>query len=121
MPAVTPAEVRSALAEFGSATDYPDSRINAAVTNARLIHDIRKQAVLYLAAHFLAIEAENTAAPDGGAGVVSSEKIGPRSVTYVTQAKGKASRSFFATTSYGRIFLALADTSPRAAVGARVA
>ena len=121
MAVPTVAEFRAQLPEFASTTDYPDVQVTAKIRLARLLHDIRKTAIIYLAAHLFAIEEENTGKADGGAGVVASEKIGPRQVAYLTQADGSARRAFYATSSYGRMFLALADTSARASVGARVA
>ena len=120
MAVPTVAEFRAQLPEFTEA-DYPDARVTAQIGLARRLHDVRKTAILYLTAHLFALEEEQTGQVDGGAGVVSSEKIGPRQVAYLTQADGSERRAFFATSAYGRMFLALADTSPRASVGARVA
>ena len=124
MAAPTVAEFRAQFGADFPETTYPDATVEARIKEARLIHAVRKLATLYLTAHLIAIDAENTGEPDGGSGVVTSEKIGPRQVDYATQAGGtersKARRAFFATTSYGRRFLMLADTSPRAAIGARV-
>ena len=124
MAAPTVAEFRAQFPTDFPVATYPDAVITARIAEARQIHAVRKPATLYLTAHLIAIDAENTGEPDGGSGVVTSEKIGPRQVAYATQAGGtersKARRAFFATTSYGRRFLMLADTSPRAAIGARV-
>ena len=119
MPQVAPAEVRDTLTAFASETD---EAVNAAIEVARSIHDIRKMAVIYLAGHVLALSSEHTGSPDGGSGAVASERIGPRQVNYRTMSKdGDALRVWCETTSYGRTFLALAATSPRSSIGARVA
>ena len=125
MAAPTVAEFRAQFPTAFPVATHPDTLIEARISEARQIHAVRKLATLYLTAHLIAVDAENTGKPDGGSGVVTSEKIGPRTVNYATQAGGGREgtdkrRAFFATTSYGRRFLVLADTSPRAAIGARV-
>ena len=120
MPAVTSTEFRAKFPEFTTAA-YTTATVNARIAEARAIHDIRKTAVLYLTAHLLALDAEATGALDGGSGVVVSEQIGPRRVSYLTQSKGgEAIRVFCETTSYGRLFNALVASSPRGSIGARV-
>ena len=101
--------------------------IKEALDEAKLLHSIRDVATLYCAAHLLILDQENltelgqaVTAPDGGAGVVTAESIGPRNISYLTQAGDDERRAFFVTTPYGRRFLALEDRSPRATIGARV-
>ena len=121
MAAPTVAEFRSQFPTTFLVATHSDALITSRIGEARQIHAVRKLATLYLTAHLLAVDGEATGAPDGGAGVVSSEGIGPRKVTYLTQADKAPNRAFFATTSYGRRYLALVASSPRGAVGARVA
>ena len=98
-----------------------------AITLASRLHNKSAEALLYLTAHMLALEEEQIGAetrnglePDGGAGVVTSEQIGPRRIDYLTQAGDDERRAFYVTTSYGRTFLALEDRSPGARIAAMV-
>ena len=120
MAAPTVAEFRAQFPTAFLVATHPDALITSRIGEARQIHGVRKLATLYLTAHLLAVDGEATGAPDGGAGVVKSEGIGPRKVAYLTQADGMPNRAFFATTSYGRRYLALVASSPRGAIGARV-
>ena len=99
-----------------------DSQINRALTEALLIHDKNPLATLYCAAHLLALDADSptTLAADGGAGVITQERIGPKSLTYKTQVNGRARDAFFATSKYGRRFLLLEQRTPRSGIGAMV-
>ena len=104
-------------------TSISDDEIDAALKVALRLHAIDSLATLYCAAHILAVmaEANNDLTPDGGSGVVSSEGIGPQSQQFITQAEGDNRRAFYATTSYGRMFLALEERVPRVAMGMIVA
>lgn len=107
---------------FGK-TKFPDEdAIRERLIEARQIHNVRTLATLYCAAHLLTLDAENDEPHDGGSGVVSEEGMGPRRVSYVTQAsaEGTARAAFFGTTSYGRRFLALEGGAARARFGAFV-
>lgn len=104
-----------------------DDTVTRSLNEALIFHDEREEATLYLTAHLLALDVEagdaetrNGIAPDGGAGVVTSETIGPRTIGYLTQAGKNERRAFFATTPYGRRFLALEDRTPRYGIGAIV-
>ena len=92
------------------------------IVEALQIHRWKELAVLYCTAHLLTLDTENAAAHDGGSGVVDSEALGPKKVSYVTQASAEdtARAAFFSTTSYGRRFLALEEATPRARFGAMV-
>lgn len=121
--AVTAATLRVRYPEF-TATAHPDAIVEDCIEEALLIHSYRERATMAVAAHFLALRSEETGKPDGGAGVVVSEGIGPQRVTYANQAtdaKGKINRSFFATTPYGRSFLTLEGRGSRPAISAFVA
>ena len=120
MPAPTVAEFRAQFPASFLDPTYPDATVEARIAEARQIHAVRKLATIYLTAHLLAVDAEATGALDGGSGVVKSEGEGPRKVTYQNQSDGMPNRAFFATTSYGRRYLALVASSPRGAIGARV-
>lgn len=87
---------------------YPDAVVTRALKNAILVAGACEQAMLYLAAHFLALKGTDpgVAGVDGGFGEVQSESIGAKSVSYKTMAdKGKD--TYYATTPYGRQFLVL--------------
>ena len=103
--------------------------IEKALAEAMMLHAKRNLATLYCAAHLLALEHEHydglrrrKDAPDGGAGVIASEGIGARRISYLTQlgANSEGWKSFFATSPYGRHFLALEARTPGAMIGARV-
>ena len=100
----------------------PDALVETRIVEALRIHRWSELAVLYCTAHLLTLDAENVAAHDGGSGVVDSEALGPKQVSYVTQASAEATAraAFFSTTSYGRRFLALEEATPRARFGAMV-
>lgn len=95
--------------------------IDRAIAEARQLHDWNEIATIYLAAHLLAVDTEQGALqPDGGSGVVQSEQIGPRRINYLTQAGEDERRAFYATTPWGRRFLALEDRTARVGIGATV-
>lgn len=96
-----------------------DAVIESALAEAVIFHDVNETATLYCAAHLLALDSENTGKPDGGSGVVESEKIGPLSRNYKNQDEEERD-VFFVTTSYGRRFLAIERRTPRSAIGAIV-
>ena len=98
-----------------------DEQIALTISDAQLLHSVNETATLYLVAHLLALNSETTGEPDGGAGVVTKEKIGPKDITYLTDAGTDERRAFYATTSFGRRFLALEDRTPRVALGCLVA
>ena len=109
---------------FPNATD---ADIDGALAEAELLHSIRELATLYCAAHLLALDTENFDAldnridkPDGGSGIVTAETIGPRRIEYLSVAGASERDAFFASTTYGRRFLALERRSPRASIGAVV-
>ena len=104
-------------------TDFPDALVEARLSEALLHHAVRPLATLYATAHLLALDGQNTGKVDGGAGVVTGQTLGPQSVEYATMAAtdaGNPNAAFWATTSYGRRYLALIRTSPRASIGARI-
>ena len=89
MAAPTVAEFRAQFPTAFLALTHPDALITTRIGEASQIHGVRKLATIYLVAHLLAVDGEATGAPDGGAGVVSSETIGPRKVAYLTMAGGR--------------------------------
>ena len=101
-----------------------DADVALALSEAMCLHNQNDLATLYCTAHLLALNHERTdargnviAGPDGGSGVVVSEKIGPRQIEYMTTAGEDERRAFFATTSWGRRFLELEARTPRVAMG----
>ena len=119
MADITLAEFRQRFPEF-AATD--DAVISSLIPQAYEISDVSAEASAYCLAHLVSLEAERPAdgAPDGGAGVVRSETIGPRRIDYMTQA-ARNREAFFEPTIYGRRVLTLESRSPMAAIGVVVA
>ena len=116
--------------QFPKTRHFPevdDADIESALDEAKLIHSVRVLATLYCAAHLLALDQEYLDAqgqpvtdPDGGAGVVVSEMIGPRRIDYITQAGDDERKAFFVTTTYGRRFLNLEARTPAVGIGVRL-
>ena len=109
-------------------TNLDDASVARALNEALLLHCVREEATIYLTAHLLALDVEsaehverNGLAPDGGSGVVTEEAVGPRRFTFLTQAGESERRAFYATTPYGRRFMALEDRTPGVMIGAFVA
>ena len=109
MPVAKPsvADFRSRFSEF-STTD--DSDIERITEIAIQIYATSVDALLYLVAHILTLEAVDPKL-DGGAGEVRVETIGKRSLEYVTQASD-AGEAFYSTTFYGRTHLRMRRASP---------
>ena len=118
--AITVADFRARFPAplFSTATD---EQIALTISDALLLHSSNETATTFLVAHLLATDAEQSEKPDGGAGVVTKEKIGPKDITYLTDAGDSERRAFYATTTFGRRFLALEDRTPRVALGCIVA
>ena len=90
--------------EFSGETD---DRVILYLADALQIFSTCQPATLYLAAHLLALDTDygpGGQGVDGGMGEIQSESIGPKSVSYKTQA-AKESDTFYTTTPYGRRFL----------------
>ena len=112
---------------FGAFSGRDDGEVQLALDEALLLHDVRVLATYYCAAHLLALGAEEGSVPDGGAGIIAGEQIGPKRIDYLNMAgssnkqAGSERDVFFATTPYGRRFLALERRTPRTSIGALVA
>ena len=99
-----------------------DAKIESAIRLADKFHNVDPDAQMYCAAHLLALDAEaptDELAPDGGAGVVASETIGPKTTRYVNQVGGSGDerKAFFGTSLYGRIFLTMEQRTARVGFG----
>ena len=93
--------------EFPEFEDLSDQGVETWLDRAVEIHSLSDTATLYLAAHLVALDREESGeVVDHGAGVITSETIGPKSVTYMTQARS-GDETFFARTQYGRLFLTI--------------
>lgn len=92
--------------DFPEFSDVSDSEVERWLETAREIHSLSETATLHLAAHLLALSQEDSGGVDDGAGVVTAESIGPKSVSYRTQAES-GQDVFFERTRYGRTFLVL--------------
>jgi len=102
----TLAEFRAQFPEFAGRADELVSRV---LVTARALHGLRGLATLYCAAHLLELD-DGTEQPDGGYGEVVSETVGGLSSRYKPMAEANR-QVFFATTTYGRMFLALESRS----------
>ncbi len=118
MADITVAEFRETFGEFDGSSDED---IETALPVAYQLTDVSRDATLYVTAHLLALSAEYTGGPDGGSGVVKSERLGPKAVTYQIGAGDDERRVFFDRTSYGRMALTLEDRSPKAVMAMVVA
>ena len=112
---VTVTALRERFTEFTEAL-YPDAQVENAINDMeRVAGRLGLEAQLYCTAHWLTLEGEKSVdadgrpVPDGGSGVVVSERIGPRSVSYASP----DGRKFYERTYYGRAFLELSRASPR--------
>ncbi len=86
--------------------------MEAALEEAPLLTNVSVAATVYCAAHLVALLEEQTGHPDGGAGVIQEEQIGPRRVVYMELAETER-EIFFASTTYGRRMMALESRTPR--------
>ncbi len=91
--------------EFPEFSEVTDDAVQRWIERASEIHATSETATLYLAAHLVAVDREDSGVDDG-AGVVVGESVGPKSVQYKTQAES-GDQAFFARTKYGRLFLTL--------------
>ena len=102
-------------AEFGAFASRSDEAASARGADAeRLAGRLSGRAVRLAAAHLLALDEDPPpSSADGGAGVVVSESVGPRSASYMPTASSGA-EAWWAQTIYGREFLELRRSSPAA-------
>ena len=112
------ADFREMFPEFGVA-DYTDDVVVGWIETARAIHALSDRALIWCAAHLLALDRDEGRETDGGAGIIQSESIGPMRLTFQTQAKDQR-EVFFSRTSYGRMFLQLEHRTPAMAMAVRV-
>ena len=101
--------------EFAAFASRSDDAVNARGANAeRLAGRLSGRAVRLAAAHLLALdESAPPSAADGGAGVVVSESVGPRSVSYMPTSES-GSDAWWDQTKYGREFRELRRVTPAA-------
>lgn len=107
----------------GAFPNVSDALLQRTINESTLLHNASLEATYYLIAHLLALQSEMSDEPDGGAGVVVKETIGPKTVDYSTLAgdfQSDSYNSFFATTGYGRMFLILERRTPRSTISAMV-
>ena len=108
-------EFRERYPEFGG---RGDAEIEGALAEARALSDHTATLTSLCAAHLLALGPVDLGAqPDGGLGELASERVGPYQATYRTMTagdrEGGGREAFFATTAYGRRFLALEARTPQ--------
>lgn len=121
---VSVSDFRGEFPEFGEPPIGPvaDDKINRALARATRLHNATKAGTMYAAAHLLCTDVEKVAlAPDGGAGVVSKESIGTKSVEYQTNAGADERRSYWSRSAYGREFLKIEERNVRQGFGILVA
>ena len=114
MSAPTITAVRAKFPELTAAA-YSDALVQSAIETSTALYALGTIARLYLVAHLAVIaKAEyDDGALDGGSGVIKSEQIGPRLVSYVTQSVDGTGDAFYERTSYGRTYLELRKASPK--------
>ena len=123
---MAPPSISEFKAEFPEFATLTDAVITSAIARACRFHTDQKAGTLYAAAHLHAIDQEKKnqdgtisadGKVDGGAGVVTEEEIGDRSVSYMDGAGGEERRVFWQRTPYGREFLKIEERNPRQAFG----
>ena len=122
---ITVEEFRRFFPEFDSISDEAiQLRINAATA----IFCTNSDATLYLAAHLLALDIANNVGGlgdssggslDGGSGVHTAESVGDVSVSMQPMTE-RNEDNFYATTPYGRQYLAFRNTTPSFVIPGRV-
>lgn len=81
-----------------------DANAQSLIDRAFIHHSATTEGVLLAAAHLHCLDSLPNEL-DGGAGVVSKESLGSKSVEYMTNAGGNERRAFWATSKYGRELL----------------
>lgn len=107
---ITAAEVKAFFAEFG---DTDDGVVERAINTAYQITDVSRDCTMYCVGHLLTVATQQTGTTDGGAGVITSERVGPKMVMFKTQAQ-QSPDVFFEQTPYGRMVLTLETRSATA-------
>ena len=112
--------------EFPEFASVQDTVIEQCIKRALRFHDITQEGTLYAAAHLHSLDQEKAGVDgtidskgkvDGGAGVVSQEAVGSRSVAYMNGAGDDERRVFWQRTPYGREFLKIEERNPLQAFG----
>ena len=115
------ADLKNFREYFPQITNVNDAAVNQAIQEALRIHSADPLATLYCAAHLIAYKQDLEGAPelDGGSGIVSTEGVGPRNISFVneSQLRGGERKLFFESSPYGRIFLQLEYRNPDVRLG----
>ena len=99
-------------ARFDEFAETSDDDIDAMIDVGYEIYATSTNALMYLIAHLLTIDASSSSSrQDGGSGEVRAESIGERSLEYMPQARN-AGEVFYTTTHYGRMHVQLRRASP---------
>jgi len=114
-------DFRSRFPEFDSTSD---SVVELAIGDALNIYNLCDHGVLYLTAHILSLHSDSGvggsgASVDGGEGETTSESVGGVSASFKSMAD-RGDDTFYTSTAYGRMFMALKRTSPGRAFSVRV-
>lgn len=125
IPTPTASKFRTEFPEFTEA-DYPDEAVTRWITAAGYIHSVTEQGWLLLTAHLLSIAKADgalgsVAAPDGGQGLIISDKIGAKTRQFTYGGKAmKDAHEFYKRTFYGRTFIEISKRTPAKSIGVRV-
>ena len=131
---VTVADFRTQFPEFASTAD---GRIELALEEGKLLHNVRKLATLYASAHVLSFRLPTQDSPIAGGGgstvvtgQVSRRRVGPLEEEFSTHTgtasnaqstrKSAEDLAYFSSTIYGQHFLALEGRSARSSIGGMV-
>ena len=101
------ADVRAAFPEITESA-HTDAEITAAIGTARSMAAATKEIWLHCTAHLLTLPREGRV--DGGAGEITSARLGPQQTAYREMAEENRD-VFFTGTPYGRILLTLEKRS----------
>jgi len=107
---------RDQFPEFARATD---AQVGQALTASSFLSARPASALPFAAAHLLAIQLERTGEPDGGSGEVKSESLAGAAMGTMPMAES-GSDTFWTTSPYGRMVLALRMSDPATRIGVAV-
>jgi len=124
MATLTLANFRSQCPEFTPGA-WPDSLVERWIDVARTIYSDNPTGIAYLTAHLLTcgredgIIGDTVPDPDEGAGEVTSETTGRRTLNFMAMAE-RGREVFYTRSAYGRLFLIHTRVRPRRAIGMMV-
>jgi hypothetical protein len=97
--------------------DVPDDKVGYILSLAQEIHSCSVNAVYALTAHLLALASvENTGGTEiatNSVAAIKKSRVGRIATEYANMIGGDSVDSYYQTTPYGRLFLALKDASSK--------